>query len=45
LPMGRDSRGLPLGMQFSAALGQDALLLELAFEIEAAQPWKHLFEE
>lgn len=44
LPMGRDSRGLPLGMQFSAKLGQDALLLELAFEIEAAQPWKHLFE-
>ncbi|HUH74189.1 MAG TPA: amidase [Chitinophagales bacterium] len=44
LPMGRDSRGLPLGMQFSAKLGQDALLLELAFEIEAAQPWKHLYE-
>jgi amidase len=44
LPMGRDTRGLPVGLQFVAELGQDALLLELAYEIEAAQPWKHLFE-
>ncbi|MCO5230272.1 MAG: amidase [Chitinophagales bacterium] len=44
LPLGQDSRGLPLGMQFSAPLGQDALLLELAYEIEEAQPWKNLFD-
>ncbi|MCO5233470.1 MAG: amidase [Chitinophagales bacterium] len=43
LPMGVDSRGLPLGMQFSSLFGQDALLLELAYELELARPWKHLF--
>lgn len=44
IPVGLDSIGLPLGLQFAAAHGQDALLLELAYEIEAAQPWKHLYE-
>lgn len=44
LPVGRDSKGLPLGMQFAAAFGQDALLLELAYELETAQQWKHLYE-
>ncbi len=44
LPVGTDSLGLPLGLQFAAAHGQDALLLELAYELEAAQPWKHLYE-
>src|SRR5690606_27498874 len=42
LPMGSDIDGNPLGVQFSAAYGYDALLLELAYELEAAQPWKHL---
>ena len=31
--------GLPVGMMFSAHLGQDARLLELAYELEAATPW------
>ena len=31
--------GLPVGMHLAAAPGDDALLLELAFELEAAQPW------
>jgi len=44
LPMGNDSKGLPLGLQFAAPFGQDALLLELAYELEAAKPWKHLYE-
>lgn len=44
LPLGRDSDGNPLGVQLAAAYGYDALLLELAYELEAAQPWKHLYE-
>lgn len=43
LPVGTDSNGLPLGLQFSAPLGQDGLLLGLAYEIEAAQPWKKIY--
>lgn len=43
LPVGTDSNGLPLGLQFSAPLGQDGLLLALAYEIEAAQPWKKIY--
>ena len=31
--------GLPVGMHLAAAPGEDALLLGLAFELEAAQPW------
>lgn len=43
LPLGRDdATGLPIGMMFSADTGDDALLLQLAFELEAAQPWPTL---
>lgn len=42
LPMGSDSIGMPLGVQFSAPYGQDKRLLELAYEIENAKGWKHL---
>jgi amidase len=31
--------GLPVGMHFAAAPGQDELLLGLALELEAARPW------
>lgn len=31
--------GLPVGMHLAAAPGDDALLLHLAFELEAARPW------
>lgn len=31
---------LPVGIQFAAAMGQENRLFELAFELEAAQPWK-----
>lgn len=40
LPMGQDSDGMPLGVQFAAPFGQDQRLLELAFELEEANPWK-----
>lgn len=39
LPLAHDDDGLPLGMQFSAAMGQEALLLGLALELEAAVSW------
>ncbi len=34
LPMGRSSSGLPLGVQFAAAHGRDAVLLDLAMSLE-----------
>lgn len=39
LPLHWTSDGLPLGVQFNAAPGGDGLLLQLAAELEAAQPW------
>ena len=32
--------GLPVGSMFQAAAGNDAMLYELAFELEAARPWR-----
>jgi amidase len=39
LPMGFSRNGLPIGIQFAAAYGQEKRLLELAFELEEARPW------
>ena len=39
LPLGADDAGLPVGVQFAADLGQEALLLALAAQIERAAPW------
>ena len=39
LPLGLSRNGLPIGIQFAAAYGQEKRLLELAFEIEEARPW------
>ena len=36
MPLGWSSDGLPIGVQAAAGVGQDARLLELAFELEAA---------
>lgn len=45
LPLGHDAEtNLPIGMLFDAAQGQEALLLELALEIEQARPWRHLWQ-
>ncbi|MEO9962442.1 MAG: amidase [Nisaea sp.] len=32
--------GMPIGSMFQAATGNDRMLYELAFELEAARPWK-----
>ncbi|MCV7150876.1 amidase [Mycolicibacterium pyrenivorans] len=42
LPLAESASGLPVGMMFSAALGQDARLLELAYELEGARPWPRI---
>jgi amidase len=39
LPLAQSADGLPLGMMLSAATGREARLLELAYELEQAQPW------
>jgi amidase len=39
LPMGFSRNGLPIGIHFAAAYGQEKRLLELAFELEEARPW------
>ena len=45
LPIGHDAEtNLPIGMLFDAGKGQEALLLELALELEQARPWRHLWE-
>ncbi len=44
LPLGESADGLPVGMMFSAPIGSDARLLELAYELEAARPWPRIPE-
>ncbi len=39
LPLAATSGGLPMGMMFAAGAGREALLLELAFELEEAAPF------
>jgi amidase len=40
LPLGTDQNGMPMGVQFAAAFGMDGLLLELAYELEEAKPFR-----
>lgn len=42
LPMAHTSAGLPLGVHFAADRGRERTLLELAFDIEAAQPFARI---
>lgn len=39
VPLHCDAGGLPIGSQFFARVGQEATLLELAYQLEQAQPW------
>ena len=42
LPLGQTDDGRPIGVMLSARRGQERLLLELAFELEAAAPFARL---
>lgn len=39
LPLGKSSKGLPIGVQLAADVGQEGKLLQLAYALEAAAPW------
>lgn len=39
VPIMQTTSGLPLGMHFAGRRGDDARLLDLAFQLEAAAPW------
>ena len=45
LPLGSTSEGLPIGVHFSGRHGAERTLLELAYELEAAQPWRRIQAE
>jgi amidase len=42
LPLAVTAGGLPQGMMFGAGLGQEALLIELAYELEQAAPFARI---
>jgi amidase len=42
LPLAESSLGLPVGLMFTAARGQERRLLELAYELEEARPWRRI---
>lgn len=39
LPLSRSETGLPIGVQFASAMGDERTLLQLALELEEASPW------
>lgn len=43
LPLAWSAEGLPIGVMFAADRGGEETLLALAYELEAAQPWSHLW--
>ena len=42
LPLTTTSTGLPQGMMFGSGWGHEAVLLELAYELEQARPWARI---
>lgn len=42
LPAGAEPGGLPVGVHLSAAHGQERVLLELGFALEADRPWRRI---
>ena len=42
LPLATSRDGLPIGIQFVSKMGAERTLLELAFELEEASPWRTL---
>ena len=42
LPLAESAAGMPVGMMLSTVRGQEARLLELAYELEEARPWPRI---
>jgi amidase len=42
LPLGRTQDGVPIGVHFAARVREERTLLELAYQLEAAQPWERM---
>jgi amidase len=45
LPLAKTQKGLPLGIHFAGKYGQERVLLELAYALEEARPWRFLYQE
>jgi amidase len=45
VPLHWTNAGLPLGVQLVGRLGGDGLLLQVAAQLEQAQPWFHRYAE
>jgi amidase len=45
LPLAESAAGLPIGMMLSVAPGRERRLLEIAYELEEARPWRRLQDE
>jgi len=43
IPSGTSADGLPIGMHFIAPFGHERRLLELAYELELAKPWRFIY--
>jgi amidase len=43
LPLGRSRTGLPIGVHFAADVGDERTLLQIAFALEQARPWPHVW--
>ena len=42
LPLGQSANAMPVGMMFSAPIGMERRLMELAYELEQAHPWARI---
>ena len=40
VPLAMSGQGLPIGLQFTARMGEEALLFRLAGQLEQASPWR-----
>lgn len=45
LPVGQSTQGLPIGAHFSARYGDERTLLEIAFALEQASPWRRIQDQ